>query len=57
MGRGFGQGYGPGYHPGAPAEELAPTKEEELQALKHQSERLQRTLDEVNQRIKDLEQD
>jgi len=56
MGRGFGPGYGRGFHPGQPYDDLAPTREEELQALKHQAERLQRTLDEVNQRIKDLEE-
>ena len=56
MGRGFGPAYGRGFYPDQPYEDLAPTREEELQALKHQAERLQRTLDEVNQRIKDLEE-
>jgi hypothetical protein len=55
--RGFGQGYRRRfYHPDEPVEELAPTREEELNALKTQAERLQRTLDEVNRRIKDLEE-
>jgi len=56
MGRGFGPAYGRGFYPGQSYEDLAPTREEELQSLKHQAERLQRTLDEVNQRIKDLEE-
>jgi len=58
-GRGMGRGMGPGMGRGmawrnARGFGLAPTREEELQSLKHQAERLQRTLDEVNQRIKDL---
>jgi len=69
MGRGMGpgmawrnaRGFGGGFRnrfvqPAQPPEDLAPTREEELQQLKYEAERLQRTLDEVNKRIKDLEE-
>jgi hypothetical protein len=64
-GRGMGwrnaQGYGRGFRrrafqPDAAWDELAPTRDEELRELKTKAERLQRTLDEVNNRIKDLEE-
>lgn len=55
--RGYGGGFGNRFvHPDQPYEDLAPTREEELQQLKYEAERLQRTLDEVNKRIKDLEE-
>ena len=65
FGRGMGwrnaRGYGRGFrrrtfHPDSAWDELAPTREEELRELKTKAERLQRTLDEVNNRIKDLEE-
>jgi len=65
MGRGMGwrnaRGYGQGnrrryFHPDTAWDELAPTKEEELSVLKTKAKRLQRTLDEVNKRLKDLEE-
>ena len=63
LGRGMGwrnaRGYGRGfrnryYQPDAPFEDLAPTREEELNDLKNHAKRLERTLEEVNKRIKDL---
>lgn len=66
MGRGmanrFGFGRGGGfrrrfYHPDAMMNDLAPTREEELQNLKTQAERLRRTLDEVTNRIEELEKE
>ena len=55
--RGHGQGYRRRYfHPDTAWDELAPTKEEEFNALKTKADRLQRTLDEVNKRIRDLEE-
>jgi len=55
--RGFGQGNRRRYfHPDTAWDELAPTKEEELSVLKTKAKRLQRTLDEVNKRLKDLEE-
>jgi pyruvate-formate lyase-activating enzyme len=66
MGRGmanrFGYGRGGGfrrrfYHPDAMMNDLAPTREEELQNLKTQAERLRRTLDEVTNRIEELEKE
>jgi hypothetical protein len=65
FGRGMGwrnaRGHGRGFRrrnfqPDGPWDELAPTREEELRELKTKAERLQRTLDEVNNRIKDLEE-
>ena len=38
-------------------EDLAPTREEELQSLKTQAERLKRTLDDVQKRIDELEKE
>lgn len=62
MARRFGFGRGGGYrrrfyHPGEVMEDLAPTREEELQSLKTQAERLKRTLDEVQKRIEELEKE
>jgi hypothetical protein len=66
MGRGmafrFGGGRGGGfrrrfYNPGYPVETLTPTRDEELQSLKTQAERLRRTLNEVQQRIEELEKE
>ena len=65
VGRGMGwrnaHGYGRGlrrryFHPDESFEDLAPTKEEELHDLKTQAKRLERTLEEVNKRIKNLEE-
>jgi len=65
FGRGMGwrnaRGYGRGFrrrtfHPDSAWDELAPTRDEELRELKTKAERLQRTLNEVNNRIKDLEE-
>ncbi|MCF8335726.1 MAG: DUF5320 domain-containing protein [Bacteroidales bacterium] len=62
MARRFGFGRGGGfrrrfYHPGEVMEDLAPTREEELQSLKTQAERLKRTLDDVQRRIDELEKE
>lgn len=63
-GGGFGKGFVGGYgfrrgfnYPGEMAEDLAPTREEELNSLKTQAERLRRTLDDVQKRIDELEKE
>lgn len=57
MGRGMARGRG--FRNAAPShgEELAPTREEERTYLNRQAERLKRTLNEVEQRIKDLDEE
>lgn len=66
MGRGmalrYGWGHGGGfrrrsYYPDDFMGDLAPTRGEELQGLKSQAERLKRTLDEVQKRIDELEEE
>lgn len=59
FGRGFGRGYGyyaavPAYY-GAPASWNAPSKEQELEALKAQAANYERGLKDINKRINDLE--
>jgi hypothetical protein len=51
-GGGFRRGFA---NPGPYAEPLAPTRNEELQSLKTQAERLRRTLEDVQSRIDELE--
>lgn len=60
MGRGPGRGMGNRWNMrnAAPSEEnLAPTKEEERNYLSRQAERLKRTLNEVEQRINELDKE
>lgn len=66
MGRGmafrYGWGRGGGfrwrfYNPDYAMGTLTPTREEELQSLKLQAERLKRTLDDVQKRIQELEKE
>jgi hypothetical protein len=59
FGRGFGRGYG--YYPvaptyyGAPVNWNAPTKEQELEALKAQAASYEQGLKDINRRIGELE--
>ncbi|MCF7886229.1 MAG: DUF5320 domain-containing protein [Candidatus Marinimicrobia bacterium] len=63
LGRGFGRGYGYGWravpnYPASPVTNPAPTyqsKEQELSDLKNQAEQLQGTLENINKRIQELE--
>lgn len=55
-GRGRGMGFGNPYSGRAAwDDQLAPTREEEQRDLKHQAERLRRTLKDVEKRLEELE--
>ena len=57
MGRGMARGRGFRYAAQPYEEDLAPTKEEERTYLQRQAERLKRTLNDVEQRIKNLDEE